>query len=79
MVTACAISGNSDKSVDIPPLSKTAKKGGTLTPWITETLTPQNTPTFLGKVRASEVMNARAARACKAEYGNLQKLFVEKQ
>lgn len=76
MLTACSKSVVSG-SVDVPPLSQTAQKGGTITPWPQERLTPQNTPSVVARLRQSEVANARAANACKAEYGNLQKLLVE--
>lgn len=77
MTTACSKSGGWG-SVDVPPLSQTAQKGGVVTPWPQERLTPQNTPTVVARLRQSEVANARAANACKAEYGHLQKLLVEK-
>lgn len=80
MMTACRPSGGweSAVSVEVPSLSQTALKGGTTIPWPQEKLTPQNTPATVARLRQSELRNARAANACKAEYGNLQKLLLEK-
>ena len=80
MLSACARSGGWEQSVvvDVPQLSETALKGGTTIKWPQETLTPQNTDLLLGRLRHSEIRNARAANACKAEYGHLQKLMLEK-
>lgn len=85
MTTACSLLGGSESvpsfqtsvKVDIPPLSATAQKGGSTVPWPTKgtKLDPRSTTPLLTAVRASEVVNARAANACKVEYGNLVKLY----
>ena len=80
ITTACKPSGGWEQSVvvDVPSLSETALKGGTTIKWPQEPLTPQNTPTVVARLRQSEIRNARAVNACKAEYGSLQKLLLEK-
>lgn len=77
MMAACSKSVSSG-SVDVPSLSETALKGGSITPWPQGPITVQNTTPLVARLRQSEVRNARAINACKAEYGNLQKLLLEK-